>query len=68
MQDFFWTDGGVYSWAIEQIKWCYKLSLKTTQRIVLRSPHLAGWRYQALWPERKRLTRWRPLERSLAGL
>ena len=40
-QDF-WTDGGVYSWAIEQQKWCYKLSLKTEQRIVLRTPHLAG--------------------------
>ncbi len=40
-QDF-WTDGGVYSWAIEQQKWCYKLSLKTEQRILLRTPHLAG--------------------------
>ncbi len=40
-QDF-WTDGGVYSWAIEQVKWCYKLSLKTEQRIILRTPQLAG--------------------------
>ena len=40
-QDF-WTDGGVYSWAIEQIKWCYKLALKTEQRIILRTPQLAG--------------------------
>ena len=40
-QDF-WTDGGVYSWAIEQQKWCYKLSLKTEQRIILRTPQLAG--------------------------
>ncbi len=38
----FWTDGGVYSWAIENQKWCYKLSLKTEQRIILRTPHLAG--------------------------
>ncbi len=41
-EDFFWTDNGVYSWAIEQIKWCYKLALKTEQRIILRSPQLAG--------------------------
>lgn len=40
-QDF-WTDSGVWSWAIEQIKWCYKLALKTEQRIVLRTPQLAG--------------------------
>jgi hypothetical protein len=40
-QDF-WTDGGVYSWAIEQVKWCYKLALKTEQRIILRTPQLAG--------------------------
>ncbi len=41
-EEFFWTDNGMYSWAIEQIKWCYKLSLKTEQRIILRTPHLAG--------------------------
>jgi len=39
---FFWTDNGVYSWAYEEVKWCYKLSLKTEQRVVLRTPHLAG--------------------------
>jgi len=38
----FWTDGGVYSWAYEGTKWCYKLSVKTEQRIVLRTPQLAG--------------------------
>jgi hypothetical protein len=38
----FWTDGGVYSWAYEGVKWCYKLSVKTEQRIVLRTPQLAG--------------------------
>lgn len=38
----FWTDGGVYSWATEVEKWCYKFNLKTEQRIVLRAPHLAG--------------------------
>lgn len=39
---FFWTDNGVYSWAYEEVKWCYKLSLKTEQRVVLRAPQLAG--------------------------
>jgi hypothetical protein len=42
LEQFFWTDNGVYSWAIEQVKWCYKLALKTEQRIILRTPHLAG--------------------------
>ncbi len=32
----------MYSWALEQIKWCYKFSVKTEQRVVLRTPHLAG--------------------------
>lgn len=41
-EQFFWTDNGVFSWAIEQIKWCYKLALKTEQRIILRAPQLAG--------------------------
>lgn len=38
----FWTDGGQYSWAVETNKWCVKLSLRTEQRIVLRTPQLAG--------------------------
>lgn len=38
----FWTDSGVYSWALEQTKWCYKLSVKSEQRVILRTPHLAG--------------------------
>ena len=41
-KEMFWTDDGIYSWAIEQIKWCYKLSLKTEQRVILRTPQLAG--------------------------
>jgi hypothetical protein len=41
-ENFFWTDNGVYTWAIEYIKWCYKISLLTQQRVVLRTPHLAG--------------------------
>jgi len=42
MQPFWWTDNGVYSWAFEGTKWCYKLSLKTEQRVILRTPQLAG--------------------------
>jgi hypothetical protein len=42
METFFWTDSGAFSWALEQIKWCYKLALKTEQRVVLRTPQLAG--------------------------
>ena len=39
---FFWSDAGVYSWAYEEVKWCYKLAAKTEQRVILRTPHLAG--------------------------
>jgi len=38
----FWTDDGRYFWAVEYIKWCYKLSVKTEQRVILRTPQLAG--------------------------
>lgn len=38
----FWTDDGLYYWAIENQKWCYKLSAKVEPRVVLRTPHLAG--------------------------
>jgi hypothetical protein len=41
-EDFFWTDQGLFSWAIEQVKWCYKLALKTERRVILRTPQLAG--------------------------
>jgi len=40
--DFWWTDQGMFSWAIEDTKWCYKLSLKIEPRVVLRTPQLAG--------------------------
>jgi len=40
-QDF-WSDDGIYLWAIQQINYCYKLALKTEQRIILMTPHLAG--------------------------
>jgi len=38
----FWTDRGMYSWAVEQTKWCYKFSVKHEGRVVLRTPQLAG--------------------------
>ena len=38
----FWTDGGLWSWSITQEKWCYMLHLRSEQRVVLRTPHLAG--------------------------
>lgn len=38
----FWTDGGIYGWAMEQVKWCYKLAARTEQRVILRTPQLAG--------------------------
>lgn len=40
--DVWWTDNGVYSWSITQEKWCFKLHVKTEQRVILRAPHLAG--------------------------
>ena len=40
--DIWWTDNGLYTWALEQTKWCYKFSLKTQQRVILQAPHLAG--------------------------
>lgn len=39
---FFWTDNGLYTWAYEEVKWCYKLAAKTEQRVILRTPQLAG--------------------------
>ncbi len=39
---FWWTDSGIYSWALDNTKWCYKLGAKTEQRVVLRTPQLAG--------------------------
>jgi hypothetical protein len=41
LQDF-WTDGGRYMWALEQNKFCVKFAARTEQRIILRTPHLAG--------------------------
>lgn len=38
----FWTDRGMYSWAVEIVKWCYKLSAKIEPRVILRTPQLAG--------------------------
>jgi hypothetical protein len=38
----FWSDDGMFFWAVEYVKWCYKLSVKVESRLVLRTPQLAG--------------------------
>lgn len=38
----FWTDDGVYSWATNSTYWCHLFGLRTEQRIVLKTPQLAG--------------------------
>jgi hypothetical protein len=38
----FWTDSGIYSWAVTKLKWCIKMHLRTEQRVILRTPQLAG--------------------------
>lgn len=38
----FWSDDGRFMWVMEDQKWCYKLSVKTEPRIILRTPQLAG--------------------------
>lgn len=42
MESWWWTDNGMYSWALEVVKWCYKFALKIEPRVVLRTPQLAG--------------------------
>lgn len=38
----FWTDDGIYLWALETLNYCFTLKVKTEQRIILRTPQLAG--------------------------
>ena len=38
----FWSDDGRFLWAIENNNYCYKLKMKTEQRVILRTPQLAG--------------------------
>jgi len=38
----FWSDDGKYMWVMEDQKWCYKLSVKTEPRVILRTPQLSG--------------------------
>ena len=40
--DVWWTDNGLYTWSLTQEKWCYIFHALSQQRIVLRTPHLAG--------------------------
>lgn len=41
-RNMFWSDDGVFSWALEQVKWCFRMTAKVEPRVVLRTPHLAG--------------------------
>lgn len=41
-QNFFWSDDGLYIWAAEYNRLCYVLSHVTEQRVILRTPQLAG--------------------------
>jgi len=38
----FWTDNGKFAWATEFVKWCFTATLVTEQRVILRTPQLAG--------------------------
>jgi len=38
----FWSDGGKFMWAVEQVNFCYKLKLKIEPRLVMRTPQLAA--------------------------
>lgn len=38
----FWSDDGIYSWAVTKYKWCTTFHLRTEQRVILRTPQLAG--------------------------
>lgn len=38
----FWSDGGVFSWTVEQLRWCFKLGAQLEWRVILRTPHLAA--------------------------
>jgi len=67
MEQFFWSDNGVWSWAYEQVKWCYKLALKTEQRVVLRTPQLAGRVDHILYTRSSTSARPSILQRLLQG-
>ena len=42
MPTFWYTDNGKFYWNYDGDKWCFILNLLTEQRIILRTPHLAG--------------------------
>lgn len=41
-RESFWTDNGRFLWAIDDLRQCYDLYVKTEPRVVLRTPQLAG--------------------------
>lgn len=39
----FWTDDGIFGWSVTDTQgWCYQLHLRSEQRVILRTPQLAG--------------------------
>jgi hypothetical protein len=56
----FWTDRGVFSWAYDGQLWCYKLGAKTEQRVVLRTPQLAGRLDHVMYEPTQHLRDWDP--------
>jgi hypothetical protein len=56
----FWTDRGIYSWAVDLLKWCWDLTVKTEQRVVLRTPQLAGKIQNVKYTPLQHLSDWDP--------
>jgi len=56
----FWSDNGIFSWAYDGILWCYKLAAKTEQRILLRTPQLAGRIDHVMYEPTQHLRAWDP--------
>lgn len=56
----FWTDNGVFSWAYDGQYWCYKLAAKSEQRVVLRTPQLAGRIDHVVYEPTAHLRSWEP--------
>ena len=56
----FWTDRGLYSWAVNFTNWCWNMMLKTEMRIVLRTPQLAGKLQNVKYTPLQHLAAWDP--------
>lgn len=38
----FWSDDGVFTWAMQQVNWCFKMTAALEWRVILRTPHIAA--------------------------